>query len=235
MCFTKQNTEKLVKQDCHQRNLVYETSCLSCQQEAEQAIEKNENWGEQEKQAQKRKRKLLKNKGETSRTTYERGWEHLNDMACLRTTSHMLKHAMLEHTEQKLEAVQFGMKIIRTCQSSFERQIFESVLIQQARKEHNVLNSRSEYNRCSLPRLTTQIGEQEFDKYKKELLEEKKQEEKIEQKIRTIRKIRNKYRLIPSKPLNQGTKRRKINENEYITIQEMWGGTRSNRTQKKIN
>ena len=28
---------------------------------------------------------------------------------------------------------------------------------------------------------------------------------------------------MPSKPLNQGTKRRKINENEYITIQEMWG------------
>ena len=130
---------------------------------------------------------------------------------------------MLEHPEQELEAVQFGMKIIRTCQSSFERQIFESVLIQQARKEHNVLNSRSEYNRCSLPRLTTQIGEQEFDKYNKELLEEKKQEEKLEQKIRTIRKLRNKNRLMPSKPLNQGTKRRKINENEYITIQEMWG------------
>ena len=140
---------------------------------------------------------------------------------------------MLEHPEQELEAVQFGMKIIRTCQSSFERQIFESVLIQQARKEHNVLNSRSEYNRCSLPRLTTQIGEQEFDKYNKELLEEKKQEEKLEQKIRTIRKLRNKNRLMPSKPLNQGTKRRTINENEYITIQEMWGGTRSNRTQKK--
>ena len=56
LCFTKPKTEKLVKQDCHQRNVVYETSCLSCQQEAERAIENNENWGEQEKEKNKHKK-----------------------------------------------------------------------------------------------------------------------------------------------------------------------------------
>ena len=135
----------------------------------------------------------------------------------------MLKHVLLNHPEQDMEHVAFGMKILRTCKSSFERQIFESVAIQQERKEHYILNSRTEYNRCSIPRLSTQVGDKEFEKYSKELKEEKEQEEKLEQMARKIRKERNKARLRPSKEPNQVTKRRKINDQEYITITEVWG------------
>ena len=73
------------------------------------------------------------------------------------------------------------------------------------------MNSRSEYNRCSLPRLSTQVGENEYKKYSNELLEEKKQEETLEKKIRQLRKERNKARLAPIKGENLSTKRRKLN------------------------
>ena len=37
--------------------------------------------------------------------------------------------------------VQFGMKIIKNYQCSFEMQIYELVMIQQERKSHHILNS----------------------------------------------------------------------------------------------
>ena len=221
LCFTKQKTEKLTTQDCHKRNIVYETRCLTCEMEQRDKIEEME-LEQHEKKKLIGKIKLFKYIGETSRSSFERGWEHTNDMAQLKPGSHMLKHALLNHKEQEMEQVVFGMKIIRTCTSSFERQIYESVTIQQERKEHFVLNSRSEYNRCSLPRISTQIGEQEYKKYNEELLAEKKQEEELEQMIRNIRKQRNKLRLQPAKALERGTKRRKINNCEYVTIKEIW-------------
>ena len=222
LCFTKNRTEKLRTQECHKRNVVYETRCLTCQEMEQEKIE-NMDIGEKEKLELKNKIKIYKYIGETSRSTFERGWEHLNDLAQLKTGSHMLKHVLLNHPDQDMEQVAFGMKILRTCKSSFERQIYESVAIQHERKEHHILNSRTEYNRCSIPRLSTQVGDKEFEKYSKELREEKEQEEKLEQMARKIRKERNKARLRPSKEPNQGTKRRKINDQEYITITEVWG------------
>ena len=75
----------------------------------------------------------------------------------------------------------------------------ESVIIQNERKEHYVLNSRTEYNRCSLPRLCTQVGDGEYVRIGKELEQERVEEDKIEYKIRQMRKNRNKARLHPTK------------------------------------
>ena len=222
VCFTKLRTEKKKTQDCHQRNIVYETRCLTCQ-ETEQDKINNMDITEHEKRELNKKIKLFKYIGESSRSTFERGWEHLNDMAQLRTSSHMLKHALTEHREQDMGELKFGMHILRTCKSSFERQIHESVVIQQERKYHHILNSRSEYNRCSLPRLSTQVGENEYKEYNKELQEEKKQEENLERMIIQLRKQRNKARLMPIKGENLSTKRRKLNNTEYVRIQEIWG------------
>ena len=109
-----------------------------------------------------------------------------------------------------MSEVVFGMSVIKYTQTSFERQIGESVIIQTERNKHYLLNSRSEYNRCSLPRLCTQVGEGEYKEYNKELENEKKEEEKIESKIRELRKARNKARLHPTKETGPKTKRRKI-------------------------
>ena len=167
---------------------------------------------EKEKSELKKTAKLYKYIGESSRSSFERGWEHVNDMAQLKTTSHMLKHVLTKHPEQDMAEVQFGMKIVRTCMSSFERQIYESVLIQREREEHHILNSRTEYNRCSLPRITTQVGEQEVEKYNQTLLQEKQEEEKLEKMIINLRKQRNEARLMPAKSQDLGTKRRKSTE-----------------------
>ena len=54
---------------------------------------------EKEKRELKDKIVLYKYIGETHRSALERGWEHLNDMAGLRSTSHMLKHAVAKHPD----------------------------------------------------------------------------------------------------------------------------------------
>ena len=78
-------------------------------------------------------------------------------------------------------------------------------------------------NRCSLPRLCTTVGEGEYKKYNIELDKEKKEEEKIEQRIRQLRKERNKARIHPTREQGPSKKRRKIGEDEYISISEIWG------------
>ena len=208
-------------QDCHKRNIVYETRCITCQENEQDRID-SLNIEQDEKLELKKNIKLFKYIGETSRSSFERGWEHINNLAQLKTSSHMLKPILTKHPDQDMEQVTFGMKIIRTCKSSFERQIYELVSIQHERKEHIVLNSGSEYNRCSLPRLSAQIGDKEYEEYSKELEMEKEQEEKLEQQIRNLRKQRNKARLLPAKEQIQGTKRRKIDHEKYVTIQEIW-------------
>ena len=100
----------------------------------------------------------------------------------------MLKHCITQHENKSMSKIKFGMKVLQYSKSSFERQIRESVQIQYERKEHHILNSRSEYNSCSLPRICTQVGEGQYENYNKELEAEKREDEKIEAKIRALRK-----------------------------------------------
>ena len=140
--------------------MIYETWCITCERLELDKIEEQD-LGEHEKSELKRKIKKYKYVGETGRSAYERGWEHLNDLAQLRTSSHMLKHCIGVHENSDMGDIKFGMKVIQYSKSSFERQIRESVQIQAERKDHHLLNSRSEYNRCSVPRLSAQMGDSE--------------------------------------------------------------------------
>ena len=96
----------------------------------------------------------------------------------------------------------------------------ESVCIQQ-NTHHHLLNSRSEYNRCSLPRLSTKLGDSDFKKYEKELEEAKKKEEGLEARIRSMRKMRNKIRK-PRVTLDPPAKRRKTGEKESKVVMTNW-------------
>ena len=58
----------------------------------------------------------------------------------------------------------------------------------------NLLNSKSEYNQCAIPRLTSKQGENQYRKWEEDEREEKKKEELLEIKIRKLRKDRNKKR-----------------------------------------
>ena len=81
----------------------------------------------------------------------------------------MLRHllAVHEEEEERWTEIKFGMRILKSTRSAFERQILESVLIQKARNQH-IMNNKCEYNRCALPRLTAKLGEKELDKWRKE-------------------------------------------------------------------
>ena len=72
-----------------------------------------------------------------------------------------------------MENIEFGAKVLKFARSVFERQVMESVLIQEEREQHHILNSKLEYNRCSFPRLIAKLGENEWKKKEKEGEEEK--------------------------------------------------------------
>ena len=165
LCETKQYTGKNTTQECSKRNAVYKTYCITCQERGEQKIKEEET---DEKRATERIKSIKQYTyiGESSRSCFERGSEHLNDMRQLKPTSHLLRHALDQHEGEKLSSIKFGMRVVQYCRTSFERQILESVTIQQHRN-HHILNSRTEYNRCSIPRLSTRLGDKEFKKYEK--------------------------------------------------------------------
>jgi hypothetical protein len=122
--------------------------------------------------------------GKTNRSVFERGLEHQNDIPGCKTSSHMLRHLLSEHEheEQNWDIIGFGMRIIKSTRTAFERQILESVTIQRKRG-HRIMNNKAEYNICALPRLTAKLGEKELYKGRIEDREEMEKEATIEKKI----------------------------------------------------
>ena len=91
--------------------------------------------------------------GETSRSAQERGEEHLRDLRDLDPGSHFLKHIVIHHMSAP-ETVEFRMKILSSHYTAFSRQITEAVRINRNKGSY-LLNSKSEYNRNSLPCIRT--------------------------------------------------------------------------------
>ena len=187
LCETKEETGKGRRQCCSSRNVTYETWCGTCEDREKERIEKESK--------EERKDEIVKNKGEnsgvklhkyvgeTGRSVYERGKEHKKDRIKWDKGSHMLKHIVEEHEEEDDTEIKFRMRIIRNHRSAFERQIFESIRIQNERRNHNILNSRTEYNRCALPRLEVRVGERKTKQRDKEKEIEEEKEAEIEKKI----------------------------------------------------
>ena len=79
----------------------------------------------------------------------------------------MIKHWLSSHQELN-SPPKFKIKVVGRFQDSFTRQVSEAVRIE-LRGEH-ILNSRSEYSRCRIPRLV--IDQEEWRKYKKKEVKE---------------------------------------------------------------
>ena len=169
-CETNSRSERPPASSYSQRSVTYQTWCRDCKEEDENRLQQEMEIGEAEgnfvptdkkrKENPRGKREevaLYTYIGESSRSTYERGFEHQKDARDLKTTSHNLKHILEKHPGSGPDEVRFDMKVLRTHQSPFERQIYESAVIQTMRDKHHLLNSRSEYNRCALPRLGIQL------------------------------------------------------------------------------
>ena len=109
--------------------------------------------------------------GESNRSGYERGREHMAQFRNMDEGSHLLKHYLKYHKNIKMEQMEVGMRIKSTFKSAIERQISEAVAICRAEQEGvNLMNSKAEYNRCKLSSLNTQRLEDQI----KEAEEEKK-------------------------------------------------------------
>ena len=133
---------------CRKRNVTYKTYCLKCASDA----------GMDSKTISKNVSENVKFYfGETFRDANTRGKEHLSDYKAESEDSHMLKHLSEDHPDCSPSDIKFGMSVVKSHKSSFERQIFESILIFRAGK--NILNSKSEFSRCKVPRLAVMVGE----------------------------------------------------------------------------
>ena len=118
--------------------------------------------------------------GESNRSGYERGREHIAQFRNMEERSHLLKHYLKCHKNIGIEDMEVGMKIRSSFRSAIERQISEAVAIcREESQGTNLMNSKAEYNRCKLPRLNTQSIEEQI----KEVEEEKKKEKEIEKEI----------------------------------------------------
>ena len=85
---------------------------------------------------------------------YERAKEHEADKMKKSEDSHQIKHWLTEH-QDLLEPPKFRFKIIQTFQDPLSRQLAEAVRIDL--RGDNILNSKSEYSRCKVPRLTVDL------------------------------------------------------------------------------
>ena len=99
----------------------------------------------------------------------------------------MLKHIVDKHGETNPDNVEFRMMVLQYHRTALERQVSELIKIQTYRK-HHILNSKSEYNRCAVPRLGLKIGTKEYNKAREMETEDEEKEKNIEENIRMMRK-----------------------------------------------
>ena len=95
-----------------------------------------------------------------------------------------------------------GMKVLAFHKSSFECQIDEALKIQYNR-ENNILNSKSEYNGSSIPRLGVKLCSKAYTTRQEHEEEEMSEREKsTEEKIRMLRKQLGTEEKIPGEKLS---------------------------------
>ena len=80
--------------------------------------------------------------GETARTSYERGEEHLEGLESKNEKNSLWKHSLLYH-EGELGREDLVMKVVEKHQSPMARQIHEGVELETSKAEI-IMNSKSE-------------------------------------------------------------------------------------------
>jgi hypothetical protein len=159
------------RENCKRKNIVYESVCEMCnpgktsihdEQDPELA-------GATNTVTTSRKGVYI---GETSRTLHERANEHFRDAKDFSEKSHMIKHWLSSHQEEK-EVPNFRFKIKGTFKDCLSRQITEAMRI--FLSEDEMLNSKNEYLANCLSRV--QVSEDRFERKKRELQEDDEEKE----------------------------------------------------------
>ena len=81
----------------------------------------------------------------------------------------MLKHYLKCHKDIKREEMEFGIRVRKKFKKAFERQVGEAIAIEQEMlNDTTLLNCKSEFNRCSVPRLTLGTYKDNIEEMKEE-------------------------------------------------------------------
>ena len=143
-CYTcNQGDENL--QNCRMRNILYESSCTLCNPPQDEGAGKK---GDKIKDLAGKKGIYV---GESARSIYERAAEHRQDSDDRSEDSHLVKHWRISHPELPTPP-QFSIQVVGSYRDALSRQVGEAVRIDL--RGEDVLNSKAEFNRCRLPRLT---------------------------------------------------------------------------------
>ena len=160
--------------------------------------------------------------GESSRSIYERAKEHTADRVGFQEDSHQIKHWLSSH-EELLAPPAFKFKIISTFQDPLSRQLSEAVRID--RRGSQILNSKSEYSRCRVPRLRID-KEGWMEKVEKGGKDEKKMESQITDAVSSQEEGMN---LLDTGDVNFSEAELSIGEQELKRKNETQKGRKSKR------
>ena len=151
-CFSCESAVKFENckmKNCRQRSVLYETWCETCKKRNikessdEKNVEKSGNKRDRERNEKIDDEKIYRYIGETSRSIYERGIEHKKDLQFRRTRSHLLRHCVEIHSDENPDKIEFGMRLLSSHKSAFERQLSEAVMIEKYNGQY-LLNSKLE-------------------------------------------------------------------------------------------
>ena len=122
--------------ECRQESVVYQIECVRCKGEGVLA----EYWGE------------------TARTAFERGEEHLSGLEARYEKNSLWKHSLVYH-EGSLTRTELKMTVVERHRSPLTRQIQEGVELE-CSKAKIIMNSKSEWNHSRIPRIMIEVGEE---------------------------------------------------------------------------
>ena len=96
--------------------------------------------------------------GETARTAFERGEEHLEGLRNKYEKNSLWKHSVLYH-EGTLDKGDLVMKVVERHKSPLSRQIHEGVELEM-NSAGIILNSKAEWNHSKISRIRIKVGEE---------------------------------------------------------------------------
>ena len=154
--------------NCTKQSVVYENVCHQCVPSArgEKELREEELQGEQP----------VLYVGESSRSITERSREHWTLYKKGGEDSHIAKHQELVHGGGRAE---FTMRLVGSYRSALSRQIGEAIRIRRRGGLGSILNSKSEYNRCHIPRLRVEDKDEEEEREQRTSLEQDRLEEEL--------------------------------------------------------
>ena len=161
------------KQVCGKRSVMYETFCIPCMEKFEEYSKSKPDDVEEDDivpdmetprvhinppaEASQEVPNLPCYTGESKMTPWERSGNHQDDYRLGSSSSHMYKHYMSKHRQEKKKP-EFKMVAVKFFKSAFIRQLSEAVRLRRRTQQPHieVMNSRGEYSRTHLPRLVVE-------------------------------------------------------------------------------